>query len=636
MLVSGSAYAAGISVSTSRGFSTTLNMECPKVDFTNAVINGKKAVALTAEDASVSFVKDAPALPRYTAMVMVDPTARPVFTVKSLQSEVIELDKVVVPSRGNFTRNINPADVPYNFGEVYSKDAWYPAEKDLVKMGAPFIFREVRGVNVVVNPVQYNPVQNKLKIHKNIQISIRTGDKDTTNTIKKSAPISKTFENIYKNTFVNFKQASSRLPRLDENGRLLIIAYDKFMEAMKPFVDWKKKCGIEVKMVPLSAAGSTNTDIKAFIQDEYNQGGLTHIMLIGDAEQIPTNKGVKERADSDPCYTKLAGNDHVPDAIISRLSATNVAEVENQVAKFINYERFPTQDKAWYTTAFGVASNEGSPKDWEYMDENREALLSASFKTINKVYDPGASKAKVAELVNAGCSLINYLGHGAGTFWGTTRFSNSDIAKLHNGLKMPIIWDVACVNGRFVRYTGFGEAWLRAGTVEKPAGAVAYAGSTTNMQWVPPIKVQAEINKNYIANEVYKTVGGLFINGVIKGLEIYGTAPSGSGVMMYEQWHIFGDGTLMTRFKAPKTIESESKATRNGDNTKVTVYAIDEDANPVSNARVVVYSEGVKNVKTATTNSEGEAVITMPKGFEGYVTILHSDIVPVVDQKITF
>jgi hypothetical protein len=157
------------------------------------------------------------------------------------------------------------------------------------------------------------------------------------------------------------------------------------------------------------------------------------------------------------------------------------------------------------------------------------------------------------------------------------------------------------------------------------------------MQWVPPIKVQEEFNKELIAKEVYKTVGGIFTNGIIKGLEIYGTASNGSGVMMYEQWHIFGDSTLICRFKAPTKLEADARAVRSEDSVTVSVYVLDEEANPVSNARVTVYTEGVENVKVATTNDNGEAVVTMPAEMtEGYVTIIGADVVPVVDQKIAF
>jgi hypothetical protein len=511
LLSSSTVFGAGISVSNTRGYTTTLEIDCPKVNLGETQVLGAKAITVTAEDASLSYDKDAPVLPRYTAMVMVDPAKRPVFQVTSLQSEVVELDARVVPSKGNFTRNISPDEVPFNFGEAYAKDAWYPSDDSMVSMGEPFIFREIRGVNLVVNPVQYNPVQNKLRIHRKIRVAVSSDNQPSKNVITKSAPISKVFEPIYKNTFVNFDQATKRLPRLDENGRLLIICYDDFMDAMAPFVQWKKKIGLDVKMVPVSAAGKTNDEIKAFIQDEYNQGGLTNIMLIGDSAQIPTNKGVKERADSDPCYTKLAGDDHVPDAIISRLSAENKEQVAYQVAKFVNYEQFPTENTAWYSKGVGIASAEGNPADKVYMEENRQALLGAMFKHVDQIYDPSAPKAKVTEAVNDGRSLINYLGHGSSTSWGTTYFNNTDASKLTNGWMQPIIFDVACVNGKFVNFTCFGEAWMRSGTITNPAGAVTYCGSTTNMQWVPPIKVQEEFNKELIAKEVYKTVGGILV-----------------------------------------------------------------------------------------------------------------------------
>ena len=88
------------------------------------------------------------------------------------------------------------------------------------------------------------------------------------------------------------------MPRLNEVGRLLIISADEYAQAMKPFVEWKQKCGIEVQLVTMSQVGRTNSDVKAFIQNEYDKGGLTNIMLVGDSDKIPTNKGVNEGADS--------------------------------------------------------------------------------------------------------------------------------------------------------------------------------------------------------------------------------------------------------------------------------------------------------------------------------------------------
>ena len=640
ILGSSAAYADGISlINASRGFNSNLEVKCSGIELESTKVLGSKAVTVTAKDANPSYLKNAPELPQYTAMLMIDPGKKPVFTVKSLESEIIELDAPVVPSKGNFKRTIDPDSVEYKYGKVYEEDKWYPADKDIVKMGKPFIFREVRGVNLVVSPVQYNPVQNKIRVHKNLKISLKAEEGKSVNTIKRSAPISKAFESIYNSTFINYKQASSRLPRLNEVGRLLIISADEYVDAMKPFVEWKQKCGLAVKMVPMSQVGSTNGDVKMFIKDEFDKGGLTNIMLVGDSDKVPSNKGVNEGADSDTCYVKLAGNDHVPDAIISRLSAENAEGVAYQVAKFLNYEQYPTEETDWYTRLFGIGSAEGRPADHEYIDQLRETLISqGSFKSFEKAYDPGATQQNVLDAVNKGVSLINYLGHGSGQGWGTTRFTNTWMPKLNNGWKMPILFDVACLNGRFVDYTGFGESWMRAGSMEKPAGTVAYVGATTSMEWVPPIHVQAEINKELIAKEAYKTVGGLYMNGIMKGLELYTAEPNRSGVQLLEQWHLFGDSTLQVRFKAPAKLKAQAKVSRAADETKsVKINVADKNGKPVSNARVTVYTAGMKDLAVATTNDNGQAAVTMPSNaVSGYLTVIGADATPIIDQPVKF
>lgn len=639
MLSSGALFAAGISVATTRGFSTTLNVECPEITLGEKEVLGNRAVTVTAPESSHMFERGAPELPKYTAMVMIDPARRPIFKVHSLESEIVEIDARVAPSKGNFTRDIDPNDVPYTFGEMYSEDAWFPADDQLVSMTEPFIFRNIRGVNLIVNPVQYNPAQNKLRVHKKLRVQVAFDDEPSANVIKSTQPISSVYEPIYRNVFVNFDQTSRRLPRFEEAGRLLILSYDSFMGAMEPFVRWKRKIGMEVKMVPISAVGDVTTDnIHAFIKDEYFQNGLTHIMLVGGANQIPTPKGVREGADSDPCYTKIEGDDHVPDAMISRLIAENVKQVEYQVAKFVNYERFPTMDNTdWYTRALGIASDEGMTPDYVYMRRNHDALLNSMFTKAYESFDPGANVAQVANAVEEGVSLINYLGHGSGVSWATSRFHNNNINRLNNGWMLPIIWDVACVNGRFVRYNGFGMNWMQAGDIENPAGAVAYAGSTTNMEWVPPIHVQAEMNKNFIANELYKSVGTILLHGIFKGFDMYGTSPYGSGVRMFEQWHIFGDATMIVRHRVPVQVQAQTRAVRSDDGVTLSVNVADRSGSAMENVRVTAYNEGVKNVHMAVSNNQGEAVLTLPADFgSGYVTIMHPDIVPVVCQPIDY
>jgi len=62
----------------------------------------------------------------------------------------------IAPSKGNLSRTIDPKTVPFEKGEIYQKNGFYPGT--LANLREPFIMRDVRGQSVDVYPVQYNPV----------------------------------------------------------------------------------------------------------------------------------------------------------------------------------------------------------------------------------------------------------------------------------------------------------------------------------------------------------------------------------------------------------------------------------------------------------------------------------------------
>jgi len=124
----------------------------------------------------------------------------------------------------------------------------------------------------------------------------------------------------------------------------------------------------------------------------------------------------------------------------------------------------------------------------------------------------------------------------------------------------------------------------------------------------------------------------------MKGLEIYGTDPKKSGVMMFEQWHLFGDGTMLARFKAPTAVNVSVEAAKAEDRVNLTAKVVDAEGKPVSNARVTFYTERIENARVGTTNEQGIANLSMPlvRNDGGYVTVIGADLVPVVDQKVQF
>jgi gingipain R len=144
--------------------------------------------------------------------------------------------------------------------------------------------------------------------------------------------------------------------------------------------------------------------------------------------------------------------------------------------------------------------------DIAHMNNIRTDLLNYGYTTVDQIYDPGATAAQVTTSVNQGRGFINYVGHGADTYWVTTNFNNNNANALTNDYMLPFIVSVACVNGNFVSQTCFAEAWMRSvnETTNAPAGAslfgftiikvgLAYAWSGRSTDLLLAIKISVVV-----------------------------------------------------------------------------------------------------------------------------------------------
>ena len=469
-------------------------------------------------------------------------------------SEYVELTLPVAPSKGNLTRDIDPATIPYTFADFYQSGESYPAE--IAYLTEPFILRDYRGITVRFQPFIYYPATQTLRVYTKLNISVYAQGTDLTNALlNPKTSYSRYFESTYQNMFLNFSAA--KYPSLDEEGRILVIKHSMFDATIQPWVDWKRQLGFTVDVVDVTQVGSTAANIKTYIQNQYDlNNGLMFVQLVGDAPQIPTL--TYSGGGSDPSYALLAGNDNYYDIFVGRFSAQTVAELETQVARSIYYERDIAPGATWLEKAIGIASAEGGSgqgdmgeSDITHMNNIRTDLLNYGYTTVDQIYDPGATAAQVSNSVNQGRGFINYCGHGADTYWVTTNFNNNNANALTNDYMLPLIVSVACVNGNFVSQTCFAEAWMRSvnETTNAPAGAITFWGSTINQSWAPPMRGQDEVTDLLVGNLKYR-VGGLLFNGAHKIIEVYGS----QGLADARTWTIFGDASLMVRTKNPQVI----------------------------------------------------------------------------------
>ena len=505
--------------------------------------------------------KGAPDLPKLTASVIIPENGSMDFRV--ISSSYVEFENIeIAPSKGNFTRDINPADVPYTYGRQYEENKFFPEK--MAELRKPYIIRDYRGQTLVVYPWKYNPVSKTLRLYTEIQIEIFKSGENGLNELERNhelTTIASEFNNIYNTHFLN--AITNRYDPVGEHGNMLIISHADFLTAVQPLADWRIQTGTPTEVVDVAEIGTDPSDIKAYIADYYNNNGLTFVLLVGDAAQVPPSYS---NGDSDNDYSYVAGDDHYPDLFVGRFSAEIVAEVETQVERTLEYEQNPVTTTDWFSYNVGISSSQGPGDDNEYDYEHirniQTDLTGFTYTGSAELFDgsqggldqPGnPTPSMVSTEVNTGTSVINYTGHGSTNSWGSSNFSSSNVNDLTNDNMLPFIWSVACVNGNFVGTTCFAEAWLRAENNGEPTGAVATMMSTINQTWNPPMCGQDEMNDILVesyTNNIKRTFGGISMNGCMQMNDEYGS----QGDDMTDTWTCFGDPALMVRTAMPQNI----------------------------------------------------------------------------------
>ena len=592
-----------------------IQLSCSVSGFeTEAVdVNGQQMFQIRVPGAPISLEAGAPELPHFASSIVLPDQGD--YKLEIVGGEYRDFDLQVAPSKGNLKRNIDPAMVPFELGAAYQQPVW-PAERGFLR--DPYILRDFRGQTLVCSPFQYLPEKGVLRVWQELELELHPIATAGINTIDRPAwpsRLDETFAKIYERQFINWGSDLLYNP-MSEQGSMLIICADEFISDMADFVEWKRQSGIEVDLQALSAVGSTYTAIGNYVDSYYSSPGLTWLLLVGDADQMPTPTSFG--GSSDPTYAKIVGSDNYPDILVGRFSATTSAQVQTQVLRSIEYER-DASAADWYHHGLGVASNQGPGDDGEYdnvhMNNIRADLMGYTYDLVDQVYDPSGSASQVATSVNAGRSVINYTGHGSTTAWGSSGFSVSNINALTNDNMLPFIFDVACVNGQFDGYTCFAEAWMRATNGSEPTGAIGIYASSINQDWNPPMAAQDECNDLLVAEDCW-TYGALCYQGSMLMMDEYGS----DGYDMYDTWHVFGDPSVHVRTDSPLTMAVSHPAS-----ILNTASQLNLATGGVENALATLYYDG-EILGQGTSDASGNCMVSiaddLPVGVDLTLTVL--------------
>jgi len=224
--------------------------------YTNEVMTPRgMAYTISVDNSTAILFGGAPDLPKVTTSMIIPDVAG--MDVKVISSKFTEYnDMEIAPSKGNFTRDIDPATVPYTYGSAYQKDTFFPG--DLASLRDPYIIRDYRGQTVLINPFQYNPVTKVLRVYDEITVEVYKVNNNGINPLNRTKSLNSVvqeFNRIYENQFINAD--ATKYDPVEEHGNMLIISHADFISAIQPFVDWKTRVGVPVEVVDVATIGGT-------------------------------------------------------------------------------------------------------------------------------------------------------------------------------------------------------------------------------------------------------------------------------------------------------------------------------------------------------------------------------------------
>lgn len=343
--------------------------------------------------------------------------------------------------------------------------------------------------NLIISPVMYNPVSNKIEVITSMKIEV-TFIQESKSSSGSPADESLLFNELLGTSVLNYYPDDVITGYSDQPVEMIILTDTTFKKVLEPFFTWKRQRGFKLDIIYRGEnfAGNTYSEIKKTITDIYTASNMRghppeYLLIIGDVTKVPTyGSGYL----TDMYYGEFDGEgDFVPDMYIGRVPAHDTNSVKSFVKKLVQYEKFEFADtNKFYTRALAFAGKDVSYAN--HMNGQIKYALTNYLNPANRIneyhfyYPEGYThKDSIMKLISNGLSFVNYSGHGASEGWLHVDIKSPDVSKLTNKNRYPFVISNACRTAQFDDSSSFGNKMVLA----SGKGAVGFIGCSNDSYW---------------------------------------------------------------------------------------------------------------------------------------------------------
>ena len=525
-----------------------------------------------------SKIIGAPELPQIHQLIQIPHSATPRVQITDVETTEIDLDSfginTLYPVQAPVSKSADVSSLPFNKNHIlYSTDSYQ--HHDFISITKEGFLRQVRIGNLLVKPVDYNPVSNTVKVVKNIEFIIHFDNADLHTTQQLQTDYySPYFEPIY-SQLINYNRTQTRNDDLiHDDVTYVIVANHAFRDYMDEFIQWKTEKGFHVITAYTDEIGSSASGIRAFIQELYlnPEPGVappSFVLLVGDTSQLPASYSSGGHV-SDLDYCDFTG-DMMPEILHGRFSAQSPSHLLSQIEKTIEYERFEFPDPSFLSKTLMISGVDASYAptygNGQINYGNQYYFNAFHGYTTNYTYlypeSNGNVDAAIRGHVSSGVGFANYTAHGYEQGWADPSFTTSDVGNLSNAHEYPFMIGNCCLTNAFDSGECFGESLLRA----QNKGAIGYIGGSDVTYW----------NEDYwwgvgsgsiVANPSFSATGSGAYDGAFheNGEDTWAVVNSafmcvgnlavaeanGMDDYYWEIYHLMGDPSLSTYYGTPE------------------------------------------------------------------------------------